>query len=257
MIRRILPALVILAALSLPAAAQPPRVVVSLPPLHSLVAKLLKGVAEPELLMPQRTAGRLADLSAAQVQALRAADLVVWSGPALEGAIAEARLVMPDLNARTLTLSTQLPVLTASQTGAPDRPGTAQDLRFWLDPRLAHVAVHVLAPALARVYPDSVDAILDNEIAVMHELHHLEDAVRSALGTTVGVPLHMGASDLRYLEWRFNLAQEGCARRGFDPSGFGLPAGPDLYDRLMTRARETLAACQRRDLASLTKAATP
>lgn len=238
----------VLAALLLVLQATPalagPKVVASLPPIQSLIAKLLKGVAEPGLLMADRTAGHLAELSAAQVKALREAELVVWSGPALEGAIAEARLVMPDLGSRTLTLSTQLPILTASRPDNPDLAGETQDLRFWLDPRLAHVAVHVLAPALVRVYPEAADAILDNEIAVMRELHHLEDGMRAALGTAKGVPLRMASADLRYLEWRFNLSRAGCPRRGFEPNGFGLPPGPDLYDRLMARARETLAACR-------------
>lgn len=250
-LRHVVSALLAAAILAAQPALAGPKVVASLPPLQSLVAKLLKGVDEPGLVMPERVANHLADLSAAQVQSLREAELVVWSGRELEGAIAEARLVMPDLEKRTVTLSMQLPILSASQPDAPDRATETHDLRFWLDPRLAHVAVHMLAPALVRVYPDAVDTILDNEIAVMHELHHLEHSMRAALGTTEGVPLHMGSADLRYLEWRFNLTQEGCARRGFDPNGFGLPAGPDLYDRLMLRARDTLAACQRRDLAAL------
>ncbi len=70
---------------------------------------------------------------------------------------------------------------------------------------------------LVRVFPQATDRILDNEIAVMHELHHLEHSVRASLKTEAPTPLHVGASDLRYLEWRFNLAQPGCARNGFDP----------------------------------------
>jgi ABC-type Zn2+ transport system substrate-binding protein/surface adhesin len=252
MIRRHLAAVFLVASfLSVSPAWAGPKVVASLPPLQSLVAKLLKGVEEPGLLMPERLAARLPELSADQLTALRDAELVIWSGPELEGALAEARLVIPGLERRTLTLSMQVPTLTASRAGAPDVAGDARDLRFWLDPRLAHVAVHMLAPALVRVHPEAADTILDNEIAVMKELHHLEHALRGHLDTREGVPLHMGGSDLRYLEWRFNVAREGCPRRGFDPLGFGLPAGADLYDRLMLRARDTLAACLRRDVAAL------
>lgn len=234
---------------AVPAAASPsssasakPKVVVSLPPLHSLVSRLLQGVAEPELLMDQRLDTRLVDLNGRQVEALRRADLMIWSGPALEGAIAEAGMVMPDLAGRSLTLSRHVPLMSPAAEGS-DQTGGPRDLRFWLDPRLAHHAVHMIAPALVRVYPEATEAILDNEIALMAELHHAEHATRAALGTAWGTPLHVGSGDLRYLEWRFNLAKSGCARGGFDPLGFNLPAGAALYGKMMDGARQALAAC--------------
>ena len=233
------------------AAAAEPRVVVSLPPLHSLVAKLLQGVATPELLMSRPAGDHLVDLSAAQVEALRHADLVVWDGPGLEKSIAETGLVMPDLSRRTLTLSREVPTLTLGSEDNPDVSSGRRDLRFWLDPRLAHVAVHIITPALVRLYPAAADTILDNEIAVMHDLHHMEHAIRTDLGTAEGVPLHMGTGDLRYLEWRFNLAQEHCQRGSFDPGGFNLAPGAELYDHLMDGAREALLACQKDKVAEV------
>lgn len=239
---RVVAALVLLFA-TVPAwAAPPPRVVVSLPPLHSLVARLLENVATPELLMKDQVRAHLTELDATQIDAVRRADLVVWSGPELEGAIAEAGLVMPDLASRTLTLSRYVPLITPTADGS-DQPGPARDLRFWLDPRLTHHAIHMIAPALVRLYPDASDTILDNEIALIAELHHTEHATRAALGTAEGTPLHLVGSDLRYLEWRFNLPVVGCARGNFDPLGFNLTAGPALYGRLMDGARDTLAAC--------------
>lgn len=223
-------------------AAETARVAVTLPALHSLTARLLQGVAEPELLMPKRAEAHLVDLSAAQIQTLRRADLVVWSGPELEGAVAEAGLIMPDLKNRVLTLSHHLPIMTPAEKGT-DRPGKVRDLRFWLDPRLAHHAVHMLTPALVRLYPLALETILSNEAALMDEIHHSEHAVRAALGTAEGTPLHLGQGDLRYLEWRFNLAAEECPRNGFDPMGFDLTPGAGLYSRLMERAGKALAAC--------------
>ena len=225
------------------------RVVASVPPIHSLMAKLLDGVAKPELLMPSRVSEHLVGLSGAQIKELREADLVVWSGPELEGAIAEAGMVMPSLADRKFTLSEHVPILTLAKPGQPDVTGDKRDLRFWLDPRLAHIAVHMMVPALVRLYPEATDRILDNEIALMHELHGIEHAIRVSLKTPEGTPLHVGGGDLRYLEWRFNLAQEGCPRNGFDPVGFGLAPGPDLYNRLMDGARDTMAACQKQKVA--------
>lgn len=235
-------AALLLAATTPSAHAAEPRVVVSLPPLHSLVARLLDKVASPELLMPQQVATHVTALDARQIEAVRNADLVVWSGPDLEGAIAEAGLIMPDLARRSLTLSRHVPVMTPAAEGS-DQPGPNRDLRFWLDPRLVHHAVHMIAPALVRLYPEASDTILDNEIALMRDLHRTEHDIRAALGTDEGTPLHLVASDLRYLEWRFNLPVAGCARGNFDPMGFNLSAGPALYGALMEGARDTLATC--------------
>jgi zinc transport system substrate-binding protein len=234
-----------LAPVAFAAAPSSPQVVVSLPPLHSLTARLLKGVASPELLMPVRLGRHLTDLDAAQIQSLRQADLVIWAGPELEGAIADAATLQPDFGRRTLTLSNHLPIRTRS-AAASDR-----DLRFWLDPRLAHHAVHMIAPALVRLYPHAAETILDNEIDLHQELHAVEHDIRAGLGTTDGVPREMGASDLFYLEWRFNLADGGCPRQGFEPLGFGLAPGPDLYGRMMQGARDTLVACQQKRTAGL------
>jgi zinc transport system substrate-binding protein len=239
------------------AQASDPRVVVSLPPLHSLTAKLLKGVATPELLMTKAVAERFADLSPGQFKMLQRADLIIWSGPELEGAISEAGPLVADFGKRTLTLSHYVPILTLGRADAPDLSSGRRDLRFWLDPRLAHVAIHTIAPALVRLYPLASDTILDNEIAVMAELHHLEHGIRSSLGTTDGVPLHLGTGDLRYLEWRFNLSRSNCPRAGFDPNGFGLASGPALYDRLMDGARDALTACQRNKVAQAKAGAKP
>ncbi|RAU20315.1 hypothetical protein CU669_18890 [Paramagnetospirillum kuznetsovii] len=244
-----LTALSLLSSASTSLAAEP-RVVASLPPIHSLVSRLLQGVAKPELLMTGRVADHLVELSATQIQALRQADLVVWSGAELEGAIAEAEMVQPTLSNRLLTLSDKIPMLPITTAGNPDRPSGRHDLRFWLDPRLVHHAVHMMVPTLVRLYPNATDRILDNEIALIHDLHHVEHSIHVALKTPDGTPLHVGASDLRYLEWRFNLAQQGCARNGFDPVGFNLAPGSALYGQLMDGARDALLACQNRKVAS-------
>lgn len=225
-----------------PAQAESAKVVVSLPALHSLVSSLLKNVATPQLLMPDHLDTHLVDLSAQQIQILRQADLVIWSGPALEGAIAETQLIMPDLAARSLTLSRHVPLITPAIAGT-DQPETAKDLRFWLDPRLTHHALHTLAPALVRLFPDASDTILDNEIALMAEVHHVEHSMRAALGTEDGTPVHLGNSDLVYLQWRFNLPVNACDKSTFDPMGFKLAAGPGLYTRMMDDARVALSAC--------------
>src|SRR5262245_21033252 len=66
------------------AAAEPPRVVVSIKPLHSLVAAAMDGVGEPVLLVKASADPHGYTLKPSEAQALNAAQLIVWAGPGVE-----------------------------------------------------------------------------------------------------------------------------------------------------------------------------
>lgn len=61
-----------------------PNVVVSIPPVHSLAASIMAGVAEPTLLLKGVQSPHDADLKPSQRAQLEAADLIIWVGPGLE-----------------------------------------------------------------------------------------------------------------------------------------------------------------------------
>ncbi len=68
---------------SLPLAAAP-RVVVSIAPVHSLVAGVMDGVAEPQLLIPPGASPHAYALKPSDARALAGAQLIVWVGEGLE-----------------------------------------------------------------------------------------------------------------------------------------------------------------------------
>ncbi|MDD9883555.1 MAG: zinc ABC transporter substrate-binding protein [Gammaproteobacteria bacterium] len=84
----------LLAAASLapvsPARAAPPEVVVSILPLHSLTANLMRGVGTPHLLMPAGQSPHGGQLKPSQVRWLDGADLIVWVGPSFEQSLAKS-----------------------------------------------------------------------------------------------------------------------------------------------------------------------
>jgi zinc transport system substrate-binding protein len=65
-------------------AADPVKVVVSVKPIHSLVAGVMKGVAEPSLLVKGATSPHSFNLRPSDARALNQADLVFWVGEDLE-----------------------------------------------------------------------------------------------------------------------------------------------------------------------------
>jgi len=75
-------------ALASPARAAP-EVVVSILPLHSLTANLMRGVGAPHLLMPAGQSPHAAQLKPSQVRQLEGADLIVWIGPSFEQSLAK------------------------------------------------------------------------------------------------------------------------------------------------------------------------
>lgn len=61
-----------------------PQVVVSIKPVHSLVAALMQGVGEPSLIVEGTASAHTYSLKPSHARALENADLVFWVGPGLE-----------------------------------------------------------------------------------------------------------------------------------------------------------------------------
>ena len=78
-----------------PARADAPQVVVSIKPIHSLVAGVMAGVGEPDLLIAGGGSPHSYALRPSQAQALQEADVVFWVGEALETFLAKPLASLP------------------------------------------------------------------------------------------------------------------------------------------------------------------
>ncbi|MEF2550938.1 zinc ABC transporter substrate-binding protein [Aurantimonas sp. A2-1-M11] len=67
-----------------PAAADAPRVVTSIKPIHSLVAAVMEGVGEPALIVPGAASPHTYSMKPSDAANLQAADVVFWIGDGLE-----------------------------------------------------------------------------------------------------------------------------------------------------------------------------
>lgn len=230
--------------LSLSEARASERVAVSVPPLHALVSYLLAGIDQPALLFTAPSQTQNTVPMPAALSKIQAAKMVVWVGPVYEKSLAGLFAIDPATAQKGLTISSTLPLLGAPDAQHPSRSNGVQDMRFWLDPRLAKVAVGRIAPNLTRVYPDHVEQILDNEIALKKRLTEMEHHFRHVLGTPVGVPLNVPESDVLYLAWRFNLAAPTCPGAAQKIEGFDGSAGAKDYFKMMDAILSDLKACQ-------------
>ena len=75
-------------AVSLSAAASP-KIAVSIAPIHSLVTGLMQGVGQPALILPSRRSPHGSGIPPSALRTLLSADLAIWVGPTLEGALAK------------------------------------------------------------------------------------------------------------------------------------------------------------------------
>src|SRR5687768_3965785 len=66
------------------AEAKAPKVVASIAPVHSLVAAVMQGIAEPLLLVPANVSDHDYALKPSDLRTIEGADLVVWIGEPLE-----------------------------------------------------------------------------------------------------------------------------------------------------------------------------
>ncbi|MEO1331556.1 MAG: zinc ABC transporter substrate-binding protein [Pseudomonadota bacterium] len=80
------------------------KVAASIAPAHSLVARVMAGVGEPELVLPPGASPHGYAMKPSEARALEEADLVVWIGPALESWMERPIASLAD-DARVLTLA--------------------------------------------------------------------------------------------------------------------------------------------------------
>jgi len=224
------------------AAAEMPRVVVSIKPLHSLVATLMQGVGTPFLLLDDRDSPHGYSLRPRDAQALSDADVVVWVGPALESFLVEP----------LETLATNAEVLEAMEVPGlellPPREGglwaphnlhgeaeehdhehhasddedeheaehahhehgeEEVDPHLWLDPANARAVAQATAQLLTARDPDNAGAYTANLARLTADLEDLDADLESQLQPVRQQPFVVFHDAFQYLEKRYGLAAAG------------------------------------------------
>lgn len=210
--------------LVLPAAAAaadgPPAVLVTLKPLHSLVAAVMADVGRPRLLLQGGESPHAYAMRPSDARALHGARLVVWTGAALETFLARP-LAAAGADTRVLEVLAlpgieRLPARrggTWEPAGAPD-PGAgasgAIDPHLWLDPRNARVVVAAVAGVLAGLDPAHRDRYAANASRTDARLAALDAELEAALAPVREVPFLVYHDAFQYLEHRYGLSAVGA-----------------------------------------------
>jgi zinc transport system substrate-binding protein len=234
---RLLAAAVAAAALglALPAAlAAAPRVVVSVKPLHSLVAGVMAGVGEPELLVRGAGSPHTYSLKPSDARLLDGAQVIFWVGESLEGFLARPLAALGS-RARIVAVAKAPGIALlrgraggawedhedhedheghgdeAPAAGGGDAHGDAgYDGHVWLDPANARAVVRLAATVLGEADPANRARYAGNADRLVARVDALDAELQAALAPVRDVPFIVFHDAYHYLERRYGLRAVGA-----------------------------------------------
>ncbi|MCD6580925.1 MAG: zinc ABC transporter substrate-binding protein [Desulfuromusa sp.] len=203
-----------------------PKVVVSIKPLHSLVAGVMQGVGEPLLLVKKGSPHGYV-LRPSEARALANAQLVVWVGHELESFL-EKPLSTLGHKAHQLELSEQLNeyLLPKRQGGIWEKPEHQHhskekpaghdsqlqknaDLHLWLDPVLAKQIVTLTSDALTEIDPAHRSLYQTNTVVMIEKLDRLNQTLKKQLEPVKDISYIVFHAAYQYFETAYSLNAVG------------------------------------------------
>jgi len=227
-----------------------PNVVADIAPVHSLVSMVMKGIGEPQLLIPQNASPHHYAMRPSEAKALQEANLVVylghdmtpWLEPLFETVAASAEpLDLSEVDG-VLQLSYREGPVFGEHEGHDDHDDheghdheeeghddhddheghddhahhdhDGNDPHMWLDPENALVWLDAIASELGHIDPENAARYRANAKAakeeISHEIHHIEDHLKSVQGQ--GFLVFHDA--YQYFENRFGIFATGSISIG-------------------------------------------
>lgn len=216
-----------------------PQVVVSIKPVHSLVAALMQGVGEPSLIVEGTASAHTYSLKPSHARALENADLVFWVGPGLEAflekpldALAGKATVVELEDAPGLV---RLPFREggafethedededahaggedhATEEHTADEHDHAHehegfDMHFWLDPMNAKAMAAYIESALVTADPTNADRYKANGLALAQEIDTLDKEIAAAVAPVANKPFVVFHDAYQYFENRYKVRIAG------------------------------------------------
>jgi zinc transport system substrate-binding protein len=239
---------VFLLSCALPLAAAP-KVVVSIAPVHSLVAGVMAGVAEPQLLIPPGASPHAYALKPSDARALADAQLVVWVGESLEPML-EKPLAALAGSAKVIELAgvEGMHLLDNREGGiwGEEHHGDAHeghghgevDMHLWLSPDNARLIVAVTAAQLAELDAANAQHYRDNAARVMKRIDALEQKLKAQLKPLGDMPYIVFHDAYHYFEEAFGLNPAGAISVSPDR-----PPGAKRISEIRQTIRQRNAAC--------------
>jgi zinc transport system substrate-binding protein len=185
--------------LSISARANVPNVVVTIKPIHSLVAGVMADLKSPTLLMSGEKSPHTQHLKPSEVRQINAAQVVIWVGPSYESAL-QRIIETPKNGQHIITLQDKkgmklYPMRQGGLWGTHthehhecdssdhDHDHNEQDIdgHLWLDPENAKAIVRVIADELSALDPEHQTDYQTNAQNVIGRLDDLDRDLKEVL----------------------------------------------------------------------------
>lgn len=194
------------------------KVMASIKPVHSLVAAVMRGAGEPDLLVSGSSSPHTYALKPSDAQALEQSQVIFWVGHALE-AFLEKPIEALGSKARSVSLIDAegirtLPVregdgFDAHDDGHDDGEHGA-DGHIWLDPENAKAMVQTIAETLSTTDPENAETYRANAATTVTRIDGLSASIASQLGPVKGKGFIVFHDAYHYFEDRFGLRAVGA-----------------------------------------------
>jgi zinc transport system substrate-binding protein len=201
-----------------------PKVVVTIKPLHALVAQVMAGVGSPELLVKGAASPHSYALKPSDARALNNADLIFRVSETVEAFMGKVARSLPQRvelvtlqdapGMKLLALRTGAATFEPHAHGKGDEhghrhakpaKGGAVDGHAWLDPDNAKIMTDRIRQVLAAKYPEHAAVFKANAAALEARLDALAAELEGDLAPIADKPYIVFHDAFQYLERRFGL----------------------------------------------------
>ncbi len=210
-------------------AADAPKVVVSIKPIHSLVAAVMQGVGTPDLIVDDAASPHTYALKPSNARSLQEAKVVFWVGPGME-AFLQKPLAALGTNATVVELDDApgIAKLKFREGGAfePHDDGDEHeasddhahdhdhdhgefDTHLWLDPHNAKAMVAEITTSLVAADPANALTYEANQKTLDDKLDALDTEIASTLAPVKDKPFIVFHDAYQYFEHRYGVRVSG------------------------------------------------
>ena len=197
--------LVILSLTSRTTMAAPPKILVTLKPLHALVAGLCAGISQPALLLDSLQSPHDYMLKPSDRRMLEAADIIIYAGNNIEGFMLPLHASLGKRQLIALDTLPGLPLLPARGTHTDH--DTDHDGHIWFSPVNAGIIVQQLAERLAQGDANNRDKYFSNRDRLLQKLSALQKQINLQLQPVRNLPFLQFHDALQYFERDFSLTR--------------------------------------------------
>ena len=210
-----------------PGSAAAPRVMVTIKPIHSLVAGVMQGIATPELLISGAQSPHTFTLRPSDVRKLNSADLILWVGRDFETFLTHTLEALPTQIKVLELLNSQgiakLPIRRGgvwerghdhAEDGHDKRSDTAYDPHIWLSPQNAREIVTLVKETLIALDPDNTERYQQNARQLKTRLNDLDQELLTRLTKIQWVPYIVFHDAYQYFERHYRLHAIGSITLG-------------------------------------------